>query len=95
MLLSIARWLVPPAKAVQNVLYHLDVIPILVAGMFFGWRSAVWATALTAALEFPQLWVVWRHDRIYATDQVGELAVFGAAGLVAGWLADRERKARL
>jgi signal transduction histidine kinase len=46
-------------------------------------------------LEFPQLWVVWRHDLVYATDQVGELAVFGAAGLVAGWLADRERKATL
>jgi signal transduction histidine kinase len=94
-LLAITRWFAPPAKAVHNVLYNLDVIPILVAGMFFGWRSAAWATAFTALLEFPQLWVVWGHDLVYATDQVVELAIFCAAGLVVGWLADRERKGRL
>lgn len=93
-LLALARWFAPRTKAAQNVLQHLDVIPILVAGVLFGWRSAAWVTGFTALLLVPQVWWMWRHDLVYAFDQVGELAVFGAAGLVAGWLADREHKAR-
>src|SRR5262245_18832619 len=48
-LLSLAHWLAPHSESAQNVLHHLDVIPILFAGMLFGWRSSVWATAITAA----------------------------------------------
>ncbi len=93
--LAIAHWYVPRGnRQIHNLLYHLDFLPIVAAGMLFGWRSAGLATALTAAAEAPQILVLWRHDFVYAMDQVGEIAVFGLAGVIVGWFVDRERRQR-
>lgn len=81
-------------KHTHNMLYHLDIIPILVAAMLFGWRGAAASALFAAVSEAPQVVMLWGAERVYAMDQVGELSVFGAAGLVAGSLADRERRQR-
>jgi signal transduction histidine kinase len=86
------HWVAPPTKSVHNALFHLDIIPILFAGMLFGARAAIVATALIAVLELPQVWLKWAHEPVYVMDQVGELGVFGAAGVVVGFLAERQRK---
>ena len=92
--LSTIHWFAPPAKSVHNVLFHLDVIPILAAGMMFGWRAAALAVTAIAVTELPQVWLKWQHDTVYFTDQVGELTVFGAAGVIVGYLASRQRRQR-
>ena len=39
--LGIVHWFVPHSnKQIHNLLYHLDFLPIVSAGMLFGWRSA-------------------------------------------------------
>lgn len=93
LLLAVAHWIVPrPDKQFHNLLYHLDFIAILMAGMLFGWRSSVVATFCTVAAETPLAWILWRRDPVYLMDQVGEISVFGIAGIVVGLIADRARR---
>jgi two-component system, NtrC family, sensor histidine kinase HydH len=81
-----------PDKQIHNLLYHLDVIPLLLVAMLYGWRTSLLATTLTLAAEVPQLWILWPGDTTYRMDQMGETIVTGIAGLVIGLLADRGRR---
>ena len=91
-----AHWLVPRAdKKYHNIVYHLDFIPIVVAGMLFGWRGGALAGVSAGILQIPLLWLVWWDDQVYLMDQFGEMAVDGLAGIVVGFMADRERRHRL
>lgn len=93
LLLAATHWLVPrPEQHFHNFVYHLNFIPILMAGMLLGWPCSLLATALTVVAEFPLAWELWRDDAVYLTDQIGETAVFAAAGVVAGYLAERARR---
>jgi two-component system sensor histidine kinase HydH len=92
--LAAAHWFAPHAKSIHNVLFHLDIIPILVAGMILGRKAVLWVTALIAVTELPQVLFQWPNDLVYVMDQVGELTVFGAAGFLVGYLADRQRRQR-
>ncbi|MCC6856948.1 MAG: hypothetical protein IT158_00230 [Bryobacterales bacterium] len=95
LLLAAAHWLAPRAgKLYHNIIYHLDFIPIVAAGMLFGWRGGVLAGLSVAALQIPLIWMVWRNDAAYLTDQLGEMAVDGMAGVAVGLLADRSRRQR-
>jgi two-component system, NtrC family, sensor histidine kinase HydH len=80
--------------AVHNVLHHLNFLPLKMAGMLFGWRGAISAALLAAVANAPlivQHWAEWPLD---AKDQVVELSIFSTAGLIAGYLSDRERAHR-
>ena len=92
--LAAAHWFTPPAKSIHNVLFHLDIIPILVAGMILGRWAVLGVTALIAVTQLPVIVLTWQHDLVYVMDQVGELTVFGAAGFLVGYLADRQRRQR-
>ena len=92
--LAAVHALAPPTKSIHNAVFHLDVIPILAAGMLFGSRAAALATIAIAIAELPQVWMKWHQDTVYFFDQVGELTVFGAAGMVVGYLSDRHRRQR-
>jgi signal transduction histidine kinase len=95
LLFALSHWLVgSPDKHIHNVLYNLDFIPILVSAMLFGWWSAVLATLLTLAAEFPHLWLSWPYDSAYRFDQMAETTASGVAGVVVGFLATRERRHR-
>lgn len=95
LLLATGHWVVNrPDKHFHNLLYHLAFIPILMAGMQFGWRSSLYATLLTMLAEFPLAWKLWRRDPVYLMDQIGEVMVFMVAGMVIGWMAERERGQR-
>ena len=87
--------LVPASDVtIHNVLHHLNFLPLMMAGMLFGWRGAAAAALLAGAVNAPlivQHWVEWPLD---AKDQVVELSIFSAAGLIAGYLSDRERAHR-
>ncbi|WP_255550789.1 ATP-binding protein [Granulicella sp. dw_53] len=94
--LAIATWLIPPhAVVLHNILHHLNILPLMLAGMIFGWRGALKALVLATVLQSPSIYRHWHRMPVDAQDQVVELSTFGAAGVIAGIVADRERMQRL
>jgi len=95
LLLATATWFTPPrAIELHNILHHLNFLPFMIAGMLFGWRGALWALFFASLVQAPSIvrhWTWWPMD---AQDQVVELSIFGAAGVIAGFLSDRERVQR-
>lgn len=94
--LAVATWFTPPhAVELHNILHHLNFLPLMIAGMVFGWRGALWSLLFAALVQAPSIirhWTTWPMD---AQDQIVELGIFGAAGLIAGFLSDRERIQRM
>jgi signal transduction histidine kinase len=92
-ILASCHWMVrQPDRQLHNILYNLNFIPIVIAAMLFGWRGSVAVTALTMAVEVPQMWIYWPNDRAYRFDQFGETATTGIAGVVIGLLAARTKR---
>jgi two-component system sensor histidine kinase HydH len=93
--LGIIPWFVPAKHlTVHNVLHHLNFLPIMVAGMIFGVRGALVATLFAAVTQAPHIAHNWPRWPVDASDQLIELSIFGAAGVIAGFLSDRERRQR-
>jgi len=93
--LAVFTWIAPPhAVVLHNVLHHLNILPFMLAGMFFGWRGALKTILLAAVLQAPSIYRHWHRMPLDAQDQIVELSTFGAAGIIAGLLADRERLQR-
>jgi two-component system, NtrC family, sensor histidine kinase HydH len=93
--LATFTWLAPPHEVVlHNVLHHLNILPFMLAGMLFGWRGAVKTVLLATVLQAPSIHRHWFRAPLDAQDQLVELSTFGAAGVIAGLLADRERLQR-
>lgn len=94
--LATLTWVTPPQDDVlHNILHHLNILPFMLAGLFFGWKGAARTLLLAAVVQVPSIARHWIVDRIDAQDQVLELSIFGGAGIIAGLLADRERMQRL
>ncbi|MBW8746854.1 MAG: sensor histidine kinase [Acidobacteria bacterium] len=94
-LLAIFTWAVPPRYVVlHNILHHLNILPFMLAGLLFGWRGAARTVLFAALLFLPLIYRHWFRAPLDAQDQVVELSTFGAAGIIAGLLADRERMQR-
>ncbi|MBS1822991.1 MAG: sensor histidine kinase [Acidobacteria bacterium] len=94
-ILAVFTWMVPPrAVVVHNILHHLNILPFMLAGLFFGWRGVLKTVLLSAVLLAPSVYRHWFRAPLDAQDQIVELSTFGAAGVIAGLLADRERMQR-
>ena len=95
LLLGFFTWIVPPrAEVLHNILHHLNILPFMLAGMVFGWRGALKTILLAILLQAPSIYRHWSHAPLDAKDQIVEISTFGAAGVIAGVLADRERTQR-
>ena len=93
--LACFTWIAPPhAVVLHNVLHHLNILPLMLAGMFFGWRGALKTIVFATVLQAPSIHRHWFRAPLDAQDQIVELSTFGAAGVIAGLLADRERMQR-
>ena len=93
--LAVFSWMAPAnALILHNVLHHLNILPFMLAGMFFGWRGALKTILLATVLQTPSIYRHWFHEPLDAQDQVVELTTFGLAAVIAGLLADRERMQR-
>ena len=77
--------------SIHNILHHLNFLPLMIAGMLFGWRGAAIASLFAGAMNGPLIARHWAEWPLDAKDQIVELAIFSAAGLIAGYLSDRER----
>jgi two-component system sensor histidine kinase HydH len=93
--LAVFTWVIPPhAEVLHNILHHLNILPFLLAGLFFGWRGALKTILLAVVLQTPSIYRHWHRAPLDAQDQIVELSTFGAAGMIAGMLSDRERMQR-
>jgi signal transduction histidine kinase len=93
--LAVFTFIAPPrAVVLHNILHHMNILPFMLAGMFFGWRGALKAMVLACVLQAPSIAKHWDSAPLDSQDQIVELSTFGAAGLIAGVLAERERMQR-
>jgi two-component system sensor histidine kinase HydH len=93
--LALFTFIAPPrAVVLHNILHHMNILPFMLAGMFFGWRGALKVIVLACVLQAPSIAKHWHSAPLDSQDQIVELSTFGAAGVIAGVLAERERMQR-
>lgn len=78
-----------------NLLTHLYYLPIVFAGIHFGWRGGLAAGLLVGLASLPHALPLLAVMPAYASDQLLDIPVFCAAGVFAGILAHRERDQRI
>lgn len=78
----------------HNALQHLYYLPIVFAGLSFGWLGGVGAALLAALSNAPHNWATWTSSPNYAVDQLWEIPLFCAAGGLTGVLAEQGRRQR-
>ena len=79
--------------AAHILLRKLFVVPILLAAIWFGMRGAVLAATGVSVVYLPYMLVAWSGRVAENMNQGGEVVTFWIVGLLAGWLATRERRA--
>ncbi|MBZ5618894.1 MAG: sensor histidine kinase [Acidobacteriia bacterium] len=78
----------------HNVYQHLYYLPIVVAGLSYGWRGGVAAAILAGLSNAPHNFLSIQEQPSYAIDQILDVPLFWAAGILTGVLAERGRKQR-
>jgi signal transduction histidine kinase len=84
--LSVLHW--------HNVFQHLYYLPIVFAGLSFGWLGGLAAALLVGISSAPHNLAAIKVLPNYAVDQLLDIPVFCAAGMLTGVLAERGRKQR-
>ena len=82
-----ARW--------HDIFQHIYYLPIVVAGLSFGWAGGLSAAILAGISHLPYIYLSGKVAPEAALGQLMEIPLFCTAGLLAGILTDRERKQRL
>jgi putative nucleotidyltransferase with HDIG domain len=72
-------------------LRKLYFLPPVIAAAWFGLRGAIITTAFETLLFSVHAFFDWPGNYMEQANQMGELAGFWVAGLVPGWLFDRQR----
>ena len=78
----------------HNVIQHLYYLPILYAGLSLGWRGGLGAALLAGISNAPHNILTISDSPGYSIDQILDVPVFCAAGVLTGVLAERGRKQR-
>lgn len=78
----------------HNALQNLYYLPILLAGWSFGWRGGLGAAVFASLSNLPFTLEIWSSVTNLAIDQMWDIPLFCAAGVLSGVLAERERRQR-
>ncbi len=81
-----------PLVQVHYLVQRLFYVPVVYAGLYFGWRGGLAAAFLAGLSYLQQILATWKLHHSDAINQCAEVAFFFVAGIVAGLLADRERR---
>jgi len=93
--ISIFHHILPLAEFHGHVVFqHLYYLPIVIAALSFGWRGGLAAAILSGISHTPYIYLTWRVDPSATVDQILEIPLFCAAGVLAGILSERERMQR-
>ena len=79
----------------HNILQHLYFAPIAAAAIYFGWKGGIGAALLAGLCYTPHVLMgltEGTESRRYIASEATEIVDFFLVGLIAGILADRERK---
>ncbi|MEZ5352902.1 MAG: ATP-binding protein [Bryobacteraceae bacterium] len=94
-LASAGHYLTPPDVLLwHNIFQRLYYLPIVLAGITFGWVGGLAVAACSSICYIPHIIMAWQDNVDYRANQFAELVVFFLVGGVTGLLADRERKQR-
>lgn len=80
-----------PAHEVHIIVRKLYFLPPVVAAAWFGLRGAAWTTLGVSVLFTLHALIDWPGNYMEQANQIGELAGFWVAGLLAGRLFDHQR----
>ncbi len=91
---SALHYYTPTSAILWHYLFQrLYYLPIIYAGVYFGWRGGLAASALSTLSYVPHIRHAW-HQTDYAMDQYAEIIIFFLVGGVTGALADIGRRQR-
>jgi two-component system sensor histidine kinase HydH len=79
----------------HNILQHLYFAPIVAAAIYYGWKGGMGAAVLAALCYAPHVLMGFNEGsepRRYLGSEAMEILDFFLVGLIAGILADRERR---
>jgi len=76
---------------IHIVLRKLYFLPPVVAAAWFGLRGAIITTSTVSVFFLVHAFLDWPGNYMEQANQMGELAGFWVAGLIPGWLFDRQR----
>jgi len=74
------------------LIQRLFYFPIVYAGLYFGWRGGLLTAFLAGLAYLQQILATWKLRPSDSINQCAEVTLFFVAGVVAGLLADRERR---
>ena len=96
-LISVLHWLLPVSPhvfhGVHIVLRKMFIVPIVLAGAWYGWRGAFVAAAISTLLYGPHVLFDWSNRTSENLNQISDIVMFWAIGLLSGYLFDRYRVA--
>lgn len=78
----------------HNALQHVYFFPVVYAGLTFGWRGGLGAALFTGIVQSAHVWETWSIMPAYAVDQILDIPIVCAAGVLTGVLVERERRQR-
>lgn len=91
--ISIVHYYTPDSMVqLHYLIQRLFYVPVVYAGLYFGWRGGLSAAVLAGLAYLPQILATWKLHPSYSINQCAEVVLFCVAGVVAGLLADRERR---
>ncbi len=92
---ALFHFFIPTEQHTTHMLHialrKLYFLPPVMAGVWFGLRGSVYATAAVSALFVVHTFFDWPGNYMEQANQIGELASFWVVGLISGWLFDRQR----
>jgi two-component system, NtrC family, sensor histidine kinase HydH len=95
LLISSLHLAIPPSELHwHNVFQHLYYLPIVAAGLTSGWFGGLAAAVLAGLSNIPHNIQSLKILPSYAIDQMLDIPIFCAAGVLTGVLAERGRKHR-
>ena len=94
--LSVAHFLTPPQHSwAHDFLFKVTYLPIILAGLWFGWRGGFFLALLTGLIYFVHIRMqLTGHHGHGQTGFLLELVLYLLIGLVVGWLSDRQQRIR-
>jgi signal transduction histidine kinase len=85
----------PQIHELHNVYAELYYLPILLGALVFGLKGSLLTYAGVSVLYAPYIYLNWTGGFSFAANKLSHAFFSGAIAIVAGFLADREKKLRI